>query len=49
MSVAKMRILRWMSGMTRENRIRNEYVKGSNGVASIVNKMTENKLKWLGM
>jgi hypothetical protein len=24
-------------------------VKGSNGVASIVNKMTENKLKWLGM
>jgi hypothetical protein len=33
MSVAIMRILRWMSGVTRKDRIRNEYVRGSIGVA----------------
>jgi hypothetical protein len=28
MGVAKMRMLRWISGVTREDRIRNEYVRG---------------------
>jgi hypothetical protein len=43
MSVAEMRMLRWMSGVTREDRIRNEYVRGSIDVASIVDKMRGNK------
>ena len=43
-----MRMLRWMSGVTREDRIKNEYVRGSIGVASIVDKMRENRLRWLG-
>jgi hypothetical protein len=43
MSVAEMRMLRWTSRVTREDRIRNEYLKGSIGVASIVNKMRENR------
>jgi len=33
-----MRMLRWMSVVMREGRIRNEYVRGSIGVASIVDK-----------
>jgi hypothetical protein len=37
-----------MSGVTRENRIRNEYLKGSIGVRSIINKMRENILEWFG-
>jgi hypothetical protein len=45
MSVAKMRLLRWMSGVTRQVRISNEYVRGSIGVALIVDKMRENRLR----
>lgn len=38
-------MLSWMSGVTREDRIRNEHIRGSIGVASIVDKMTENRLR----
>eukprot|EP00102_Acyrthosiphon_pisum_P026090 XP_016663300.1 PREDICTED: uncharacterized protein LOC107884852 [Acyrthosiphon pisum] len=48
MSVVEMKMLRWMSGVTREDRIRNEYIRDSIGVASIVDKMRENRLRWLG-
>jgi hypothetical protein len=43
-----MRMLKWMSEVTREDRIRNEYVRGSIGVASIVDKIRENRLKLCG-
>jgi len=46
MSVLVIRMLRWISILTREDRIGNEYVSGSNSVASIVNKMGENRLRW---
>jgi hypothetical protein len=39
-------MLRWMNGVTREDRIRNEYVRCSIVVASTVDKMRENRLKW---
>ena len=45
MSVTEMRMLRWMSGVTSEDRIKNKYVRGSIGVASIVDKMRENRLR----
>jgi len=41
-----MRTLRWKSGVTREDPIRNEYV--SIGVASVVDKMRKNRLGWFG-
>jgi len=44
LSVVEIRMLKWMSGVTRDDRIRNEYVRGSTGVASIVVKMKENRL-----
>jgi len=34
-SVAEMRMLRWMSGVTREDRARNEYVRENVGIAWI--------------
>lgn len=43
-----MRILRWLYGMTRLDRIRNEYVRESLGVTNIVGKMGENRLSWFG-
>jgi len=45
MSVEEMRMLRWISGVTREDWIRNEYVIGSIGIAVIVDKKRENKLR----
>jgi len=41
MSVVEMKMLRWMSGVTRENRIRTEFVRGSIGIALIVDKVRE--------
>lgn len=38
-------MFRWMSRVMREGRIRNEYVKRSKCVASIMDKMRENKLR----
>jgi hypothetical protein len=40
--IAKRKMFRWMSGITREDRIRNEYVRGSINVVSIVDKMRKN-------
>jgi len=49
MSVVEMRMLRWMSVVTREDRIKNEYIRGGIGLASIMNKMRENDLDGLVM
>jgi len=37
-----------MSGVAGEDKIKNEYIRSSIGVASIVDEMRENRLKWLG-
>jgi len=39
MNVSEIRMLRWMSGVAREDRIRNNYVRGYISVALIVDKM----------
>ena len=48
MDVAEMRMLRWMSGVTREDRIRNEYIRGSTKVLEISRKAQEGRLRWYG-
>jgi len=47
MSAAEIRMLRSMSGVTTEDKIRNEYLRGSIGIALIIDKMRENRLRWM--
>ena len=47
-SVAEMKMLRWMSGHTRLDRIRNEDMREKVGVAPIIEKMGETRLRWFG-
>ena len=46
MSVIEMRMLRWMSGKTRKDRVRNEYIREWVGVVPIEDKLKENRLRW---
>ena len=48
MHVAEMRMLRLMCGVTRKDRVRNEKVRGSVGVACMADKLAEARLRWFG-
>ncbi|KAG5594311.1 hypothetical protein H5410_035543 [Solanum commersonii] len=43
--VVEMRMLRWMCGHTSSNKIRNEDIRNKMGVASVLEKMREAKLR----
>ena len=45
MSVAEMRMLRWMCDNTMRDKMRNEDIRTKIGVASIEEKMRENRLR----
>ncbi|KAI5724950.1 hypothetical protein M8J77_009188 [Diaphorina citri] len=45
MEVTEMRMLRWMSGVTRMDRIRNEYIRGSVKVGPIGKKIQESRIR----
>ena len=48
LDVAEMRMLRWMSGVTKLDRIRNERIRGTTKVGEISKKVQESRLKWYG-
>ena len=48
MSVADMCMLRWMCGNNRREKVRNENIRTKISVASIKEKMRENRLRWSG-
>lgn len=41
-----MRVLKWICGHTRKDRIRNEVIQDKVGVTSAVYKMRKTRLKW---
>jgi len=48
MSVVEMRMIRWICGHTRLDKIKNEVIKRKIEVASIEDKMREARLCWFG-
>jgi hypothetical protein len=48
MSVAEMRMLRWICGHTRKNRIRNDDIMDKFGVEPIQEKLVQHRLRWFG-
>jgi Reverse transcriptase (RNA-dependent DNA polymerase) len=48
MSVAEMRMLRWICGNTKKDRIRNDDIKDKLGVAPIQDKLVQHRLRWFG-
>ncbi|KAI0494972.1 hypothetical protein KFK09_025118 [Dendrobium nobile] len=48
LSVAEMRMLRWMSGFTLRDRLRNEHIREKVGVAPVEDKIRESRLRWFG-
>ena len=45
--VAEIRMLTWMSGVTKLDRIRNDRIRGTTKVGEISKKVQESRLKWL--
>ena len=48
MDVSEMKMLRWSSGYTLKDKIRNDHIRERVGVAPISEKMREYRLRWYG-
>ena len=48
MEVAEMKMLRFAMGMTRKDKIRNEYIRGTVKVERLEMKTREGRLRWYG-
>ena len=48
LEVNEMRMMRWVCGVTRRGKIRNEHIRGTAIVVQASKKITEKRLKWYG-
>ena len=48
MEVAELKMVRWALGVTRKNKIRNEYVRGTAKIAKLGDKLRNARLRWYG-
>ena len=48
LEVNESRMLRWMCGVTRRDKVCNEHIRGTTRVVQSSNKITEKRLKWYG-
>ena len=48
MEVAKLKMVRWALGVTRKDKIRNEYVRGTAKIAKLGDKLRNVRLRWYG-
>ena len=48
LEVAQMRMLRWMCGVTKRDKIRKEIIRGTTNTGEITKKVQERRLKWYG-
>ena len=46
--VAELKIVRWALGVTRKDKIRNEYVRGTAKIAKLGDKLWNARLRWYG-
>ena len=48
LDVTEMKMLRWMSGVTKMDRVRNNHIRGSVKVTEVSKKIQEARLRWYG-
>ena len=48
LDVTEMKMLRWMSGVTRMDRVRNDHIRGTVKVTEVSKKVQEARLRWYG-
>jgi len=46
--VTETRVFKWMNGVTKDDKLRNEYIRCSLGVVSIIDKIRENSKRRIG-
>ena len=46
--VAELKMVRWALSVTRKNKIKNEYVRGTAKIAELVDELRGTRLRWYG-
>ena len=48
LEVAELKMVRWAMGVTRKDKIRNEYVRGTAKIEKLEDKLRNARLRWYG-
>lgn len=48
LEVAEMRMLRWMLGVTKRDKVRNNFIRGTAKVTEVTKKVQERRMRWFG-